>query len=665
MIIGKESFDGIYMSGEVDKELKHYMNHLMDYTGGVPYERYTEVAERVKIPDGYNCDYTKVQNRTIRQNMERFWKAEKKKIKHGHGPMCGAQYNYFNYFKDRTRPIAFRRHDNNVHQLIMRCVTGDLKGKGLNYLGRRREGKTNKLGNVICYYGMRMKGGTFIISSKTEKDAQDVILQGKIKYALDRLPIPIKPKKLKDNDGEIYLGEKMKDERGDSYIGGLNNHIIASTPKAVAIEGQTVRLWAHDESGKTQYFRQLVDNSLPALAGEEGFDREGFVWLIAVAGDFNKHGTDYKDIWNSSHTSMYNLIKFFSPGWSGGAVDQFGNEDIEKMVRKILIERKDILNNKEETIAKREIALYKRMQQYPLTVEESLQSAAFCKFNARLLEEQEKFLLKADFHPITGDINFVDPTERMPRWNPGVGPIQLIETPQQGSNYVAGIDAYGLKRQDQTGSEGGCVIWKMPNVTISPVDRENLWNEFKEASYEDKIATIKLLGPLPVALYHDGPRNPNVFAKKCAALIKWFHYESKMQTPLKALIEREPPIIFDRFDQKHKLHIAFQPLRPGVKPTFKELTKLGIDLKGYWAEKRLEQLNWIIDNYVQFILFPDLIKKLQTYNDEKQDKKHDIVDGLGLVGILLTDPRIQAINKINHGATPKKRKAKVSFRRNH
>jgi hypothetical protein len=83
-----------------------------------------------------------------------------------------------------------------------------------------------------------------------------------------------------------------------------------------------------------QKILQLVDNTLPALNGKDGITRVGVPILTGVAGDFDKFGQDYIELWDKAETR--DLIRWFVPAFAGMHVDDYGNEDIEKAVFEIM-----------------------------------------------------------------------------------------------------------------------------------------------------------------------------------------------------------------------------------------------------------------------------------------------------------------------------------------
>jgi len=319
--------------------------------------------------------------------------------------MCGLQYRYFNFHKlhGAKGETKYRRHDNWLFKLMERCAWGDLKPYGIVAFGRRRFGKSSTAGCFAIEASSRVKGGTLIMTSKTEDDAQRILIGEKIQYQYNNLPYPLKPSTLKSSMGQIHFGLRTKDEAGNPIIDGLDSKIIGKTPKATALEGSTLIGWFHDEAPKTDKFGDLLANTLPALADADGFDRDGFAYVTGVAGDFGKHGNDFITFWNSAEEQKF--IRVFIAGWLGGQtreeikkagkkledtmlVDEFYNEDIAHNVRVILRSRRKIMQSKSMSSGEKESLIRKNMQQYPLTIEEAFRSSSLSKWNTQNIDAQ-------------------------------------------------------------------------------------------------------------------------------------------------------------------------------------------------------------------------------------------------------------------------------------
>jgi hypothetical protein len=662
MIIGENSFDGLYWGKDVDAEVERYMMQLYNYTDGKPYHKERTVKQRIKIPDGYDIpfytylkDGTRISSAAMdaltpekRKEIIEFWKEEHNKMVKGDGELCGLQYGYFNYgklFGGKAKRPDYRRNDNAFFKLVSACIYGDNKefrgylGKGIIEIGRRRSGKSSKIGFLLTHLTRTLREVSLIVTSKTEYDAQHVLVNQKFYHTIEFLPLPLRPKIANKSKEQVHVGWKTKDELGNTVIKGRNVFVSGKTPKSIAIEGDTLFAWIHDEGPKTENLMQLFLNTVEALNDAEGFDRDGFVYLTGVAGDFGKHGDDYIRIWRSAKT--YDLVRWFSPGWYGMNADKYGNENIEKAVRRILTDRHSHWKNNATTTAEKEYAIMQDMQKFPLTVQESLMTVGDTMFNLMRIEEQINWMRHANPIYYSGKLRWVI-KGHVADWHPEQGGNCVwLELPQVGENYVLGADAIGIK-STKAGSKGVTWVWKMRSDNLSPQEKEfALMDLANESDPHMRIRAMIKMGHLPVGMLSFNHEHPKEYADNIAMLSKYVRKAAAMQPECLVLCETEPSNVIDHLNDKYPTIVAFQPIRPDKPLTVAELSKKGIIMKGYWAEKRRSELADYINKYCQLLLWTRLLNNLRNYDDQDPNKKHDDVDALGIVLIFITDPRLK------------------------
>jgi hypothetical protein len=331
--------------------------------------------------------------------------------KNGHDALNGTMYSYVNYTSilDRAggggiRP-EYREYTNKTFELIESCLYGnsnyfgDNRGHGIIWLSKRGLGKSAELGHAMNTVISVNKEVTALLTSKDEA-ASDSFLQQKVKFNFYRYPSYLRYSEIENNRGVYHVGKKTKDKDGNTIILGNDSRIVSRAPTPESLEGYGARIWGHDESGKTKNLLQLVDNTLPALNGKDGITRVGVPILTGVAGDFDKFGQDYIELWDKAETR--DLIRWFVPAFAGMHVDDYGNEDIEKAVFEIMTKRYKLFQyNNDQQLAE-------EMQKFPLTPEEALQSTGTSIFNKTKLFHQSKVLASNDNYMREGELNWDD-----------------------------------------------------------------------------------------------------------------------------------------------------------------------------------------------------------------------------------------------------------------
>ncbi len=552
--------------------------------------------------------------------------------KNGHDALNGTMYSYNNYAQIHVRANGgsvrptYREYTNKTFELAESCLYGksnyfgDNRGKGIIFLSKRGLGKSAEMGHLANTVISVNKECSVLVTSKDEKAGTDFLME-KVKHSYYKYPPYLKFSTRFDDRQVMHIGKKDKDRDGNIIILGNDSKILTKAPTPEALEGKGAKLWIHDEAGKTKDLLLLTDNTLPALNGEDGFTRVGVPIITGVAGDFDKFGSDYIELWNKAE--MRNLIRWFVPGFAGMFVDDYGNEDIEQAVFKIFEERYRLFGDGNET------DLANAMQKNPLTPEEALQSTGTSIFNKTKLFHQSKVLESNDNYMREGELNWDDNRKNITFFPKKGGKIKFIETPQRESItsaiYIAFVDAYGIQQKQTIGSKGAMYVFKR-KVKMNDFEKEQLFTQLQDAvTLKEKLNIHLRMGYLPVCEYIDNPDDPRTFAEYCSRICTWYN--------CKALVEREPSPIHIWFLDNAKHLMQRKPLKASdVNIDFKEY---GLKVDEYWKDHRRSFLQQYVEDYSDRIYFPNLVLDMTRYDDTVQTKKLDSVDALG--GCLIHD----------------------------
>lgn len=676
IIYPNKPFDGLYEGKDVEAELEDYMTKLMEYTDGNPFHyRETRVHEKVKIPDGYNIplrgpEWERLPVATQRK-ISSFWEEQDKYIREGKDGLSPMEYLYFNFFNlhGGKGELKYRRNDNEFFWLVDACIEGDndcFQGyhkKGILALGRRRSGKSSKVGCIVNHQLRTKKDANYVLTSKNEDDA-NMIIEEKVAFQFDSQPVAIKPDVLRRSGGVLHLGSRAKDAAGNPIVKGRNMKVLSKATKPTSIESGTLIGWIHDEAPKTKKFLPMFRRAIEALNDEEGLTREGFFLGIGVAGDFDVHGKDFIQIWKSAHS--YGLVRWFIAGWAGVNIDEKGNEDIRGAVRRILQRRNDVWSNGELSPGEREIAMIELMQKFPLTVEEGLQGASSAsKFDDKKMKMQVDAL--SDFEegvPIFSGKMRWDIPMKSSYFEPASMNfnVQMLEPPKANAHYVIGGDVYGLKQQDVETGSGGCAwVFKLKNRLLNDIDTAHLYEKIIATDkMEEKLKLFLELGHMPVALYADRYFNPEDMARDMLALSLYYQRGSGVEENAKMLVETTPPIVINWLMTNCRDRLLPSPIMPGKRPP----KTLGVDMKGYWAEQRLGVIAHYIATYCNQMFFKSFLTKAPNYDETDPNKKYDEIDGFGVTLIAASDPRIQKWNAMKIKEEENEDAPLFGFRRN-
>lgn len=582
---------------------------------------------RITLPQNLNHIVDEQERMERQKEYFRRWK-------YGYEDLCGTMYGYHNYASIHVRAGSafvrptYREYTNRTFELAESCLYGksryfgDNRGWGMIFLSKRGLGKSAEMGHLTNTVISVNKETRVLITSKSEFTGQE-FLNEKVRQPYYKYPLYMRfGDKLSNNRNVFHLGMKTV-KGGITEILGSNSKAIVRAPVPEANEGLGAKLWIHDEAGKTENLLTLIDNTLPALNGEDGFTRIGVPIITGVAGDFDKFGQDYILLWNEAETR--NLKRWFVPGFAGMHMDDMGNEDIEKAVYDIFVERYKIWGHNNDS------RLAEEMQKNPLTPEEALQSTSTSMFNKRKLFTQAKMLDTDNEYMRYGNLEWDD--RRMSvTYHPkakGTAKFSFIETPQHEGMlkgaYIAFIDAYDVQAKQIQGSKGAMYVFKRKARLTEQESHELHVRLQNSGTIREKLECHLRLGFLPVCEYIDNPDDPRSFAEYCSRICTWYR--------CKALVERKPSQIFSWFFDNAKDLLQYKPLKHT--DTKIDRTEWGINVDEYWKDNRRGLLQAYVEDYADRIYFPQFILDATQYDDTVQIKKKDSVDALG--GALIHD----------------------------
>lgn len=617
---------------------KRYLD-LLEYKGVMPTKNEYR-PERVRVPQ--TLDHIRDQDQK-----ESFFDEQYGRWINGHEKMCGLMYSYYNFAPIKKRSGGstypeFRVYDWMEFELYESCLYGrpdffgDNRGWGVVCLGSRSKGKSAKLGHT-AYSVACTNEATGVLMSSKDLETIELLFDERIKYLHSKIPDYLRPETSTFNRDEMRFNTKGG--------GGLNSSILLRAPQAQAFEGYGGKLWCHDESGKTKSLIDLFARTESCLMGTDGFTREGVPILTGVAGEFDKYGSDYIDIWENA--SKYKLKNWFIPAWVGMYLDKYGNEDIEKAVHDIFVQRK-------QEFLKGETHGYIEMQKRPLTPEEALQTSSGSVLPKDKIMFQATYLSNNNPPTFKGSMDWVFPGQQARFVPDNLGKVEILEMPtginKMNQDYIGFIDAYDRQQKGSSGgSVGAMYVWKRPRE-LSKYQQDQLATELLLAgNIEDKAKILCAIGGLPVAEYIDGPDDPRDFAEGCAKLFVFYGCFT--------LCEKFPSLVFDHLIRNYEKYMQYKPLPPEtkyLKPSHVRPEMKGIKFDDTWKMYRTSELQNYWRDYYDRVFFKRLVKDSLSYDPEIQSKKHDSVDAFG--GVLLHDKQKLILNylfnpmKEHHGA---------------
>lgn len=579
----------------------------------------------------------------------------------------GMYYGYYMYADMLPGKAEYRRCDWELFELVESCLYGrsalfgdlrslELGTPGIYVLGRRRIGKSQKLGWVNISVAMLNRACNVGVSSKTEDSGRE-FLREKTMNMFYRLPIELRAMVGKSTTQDrVLVAYDIRDAYNNLVVDGLQSSIEVRAPsRATVWEGATLKCLILDEFPKMNLGGNLLDFGLPALNDKlDGYVRTGLPIVCGVAGDFDKDGLHGKDLWTSGYREK-NFLRYFTPAWEGRHVDSFGNEDVERGVLDVMRNRARIIKT-----AKDNKGLLFALQQYPLTPDEALLSNDSEVLPRRVIALQSGLLYKHTPTIYRGRFKWTVMGKAVEFVPDSLGEVELLELRQAGvaapkDLYVGGVDSYDIRVRNE-GSSGALVIVKRGG-SLPLLEQERVLaelaalkelhdlGELEVMHYVNKCFALHLrLGDLPVCRMVASPKNPDDFSEQCVMAAIYFG--------CRLLVERKPSTTIGYIESKgFKSILLFTPIRTARREiTAADYSNYGILYDEAWAGIRLDMLYRFFSNFCGRVYLPSILNNADSYDPSIRDRKYDDLDALGTALIGASDLRLAKLGNADEGS---------------
>lgn len=586
------------MNFQVDKGWKYQYHDLPKIKSEEDIDSYVKEAEKYfpRWTRGiYNrhwnnnkfFDSKGVQIKFSNDLLKKKWEFELlRRCEKGHDGIPGKMYFYFHFCSIKNISGGFIRPDFRVSDIIWYHIlescewTQYNRGQGVLCVKRRRGGFSWKQASDSLHDALFKEGFRIGMTSKDEAAAKD--LMTKVYQMYERLPTFLKHPFSSKTQETFVLARKDEDDLGQRTLSGNESEIYCKAPTDSCFEGEQIGKMVVDEVGKISNIETIWSMGVPTLMEET--KRVGIPVLFGTAGEQTKVGVGQKEFWNNHE--IYDLVRFFFPGWAGLMSSKDGNDDIKGAVKWILKER--------EKLAKLDNAkkLLEFKQQYPLWVEEAFISKGgtgignMIKISQQLSTLEEKNSFKKEGRFRWGRDNEAKVVFEPNSHFDDSGKCVIYEEPHSSLDYESGCDPADHDFVQKGASKLSMYIGshqkgtRPPKIVFSYTDRPERVNDY----YEQSIMAL---------LYFNSPKI--LIENNRFGMIK--HYED---TGYLYLLKPEP-IAINRLNK-------IQSKQLGVRKTVQ-------------STREMERcINHYTDDFCDLIPDKELLEEFLVYGESNTDR---------------------------------------------
>ena len=520
----------------------------------------------------------------------------------------------------------------------------------------RRKG-LSELGQTVLSHGLRfIRGYRGAITAGLE--TYTIGLRKKFNNTQSSIVDELRMNVLEDNEKSYTIGYERKDPIGgyvkEGFGGLLSFETMFDDP--TKLEGEYFHDVICEESGQYKKLGEVIESIKPAL--QFGSQTIGTFLIYGTGGNILSTCEHFKDLWDNAET--YNLEKFWVPG-DRKYYPFFGNNISEYEMDPDTGEKIDAIPNlrylkpwqrigcedikaAEEYILKKRVEysklpnkkrLKKHNQSYPLTVDEAFSSGGSNNFDdekiyARLFDVEgndtlyKKMVLEWVMErnddgvmERTLNVKARPATKNDPKWKH----VLVYQQPRTDIKDldVGGVDSYNQDKSQTSKSLGGMLVMRRGNA-INLVGQE-----IHDAEY-------------PVCIYYDRPPRKEIFYDTCLKISVWYNMIRN------TMLSAEYDNIIDHYS-KHggKKYMSPRP-KAFDSPKTTQQHKFGAKMNSFSKELALGiAQSWVYD-YVQYTVFPALLRDLLAYDEEYIGTDWDIVDALMLAKMRIEDMKTKPRN---------------------
>lgn len=478
-------------------------------------------------------------------------------------------------------------------------------------------------------------------------------LKNKFSFAQSHFIDEMRLNVLVDNDKTYHVGYERKDPIGGFVDDGYGGRLSFETmyDKATKLEGEYFHDVICEESGHNKLLGEIVSSIKPAL--QFGDENIGTFYIYGSGGNILSNSKAFKEFWDQAEN--FGLERFWVPGnrkhypFYGNHINEYytdkdtgekidaipnlrhlkpyeriGCEDIEAAKAQILSKRVFLskLPNKKR--------LKEHNQALPLTIEEAFTSGGSNNFDDEKLYSQLfniegnesnyipvilEFVHEVDADGIRKRKQPLQVEHRPAKKNDPSGEIVWVyQYPRIDMKDldIGGIDGYN---QDQT--QSGKSLGAM--AVVRQGNKVNLINEGIHS------------GEYPVCLYYQRPARKEIFFDTCLKISVWYNLVKN------TMCSAEQDFVIDYFLKNGGNKFLSPRPRSFDSPNNEQSHNIGAKMTSHSKPMILGIVQSMIIDYVQYWMFPELLRDCLAYDEQYIGTDWDSVDAIALAKMRIED----------------------------
>lgn len=551
--------------------------------------------------------------------------------------ITGPAYYYYNFNSMATINGIINPDMVDLHLELAYLIDYATKN-GLNIVcaKKRRAGISEFTQKCVIDYGFRFTNGAYQAGIAAGQEIYALDFMKKWKAAESLLPPELRIKKLKENDGEVVAGYKIKSEDGSMISGGTRNTLYVRTMfrSPALFKGLFLKHIIAEECGEFENLEQFISHSTPCL--KDGSKQVGTLFAYGTGGNMNKGSKDFEKIWYEAKRGQNNFIpflipanRFHKPYYGGCSMDtpiipnlnktlkpyeSIGVEDIAAAEEAIMKERQEILKSKNQE------KYQEHLRDYPISEQDVFRKTIVNIFDTEIMQDQANKISSSPLNYFRCRLEWVKDNKGAMEYPYKVEVIiddsldddnsvfihkDFIHITHTHDNlFCAGLDSYDQDKAKTSKSKGAmCVL----------IRRNMIGGQMQLA---------------PVAVICARPKRKEMFYEMCLKLSIHFGFDTKNTNSV--LIDHANKLIFSYFTERGYSHmLAYRPKKFEA-PNSEQTHTYGVSLNTHSKPLMVGLMQSAIFDHCGDIWFPELINQLQNYDEVEIGSDNDLADAYGI-----------------------------------